>query len=133
LNLYSPSFDATIAAMRHAEGAELDELYQSLPDLDFSRDILEGNEAKLRVLTVPRCGWSDLGTLDRIALMVRHFEQERTVSGQSPDLPNMTPPRGSLVGEYMRRQSGLQEPVSFSRPPALLFGPNLWSHDAKLP
>jgi mannose-1-phosphate guanylyltransferase len=133
LNLYSPAFDATIAAMRHAEGAELDELYQSLPDIDFSRDILEGNEAKLRVLTVPRCGWSDLGTVDRIALMVRHFEEERAVLGQSPDLPNMTPPRGSLIGEYMRRQSGLQEPLSFSRPPALVFGPNLWSHDAKLP
>jgi mannose-1-phosphate guanylyltransferase len=133
LNLYSPSFDATIAAMRHAEGAELDELYQSLPDIDFSRDILEGNEAKLRVLTVPRCGWSDLGTLDRIALMVRHFEEERAVLSQCPDLPNMAPPRGSLMGEYMRRQSGLQEPLSFSRSPALLFGPNLWSHDAKLP
>jgi hypothetical protein len=119
--------------MRHAEGAELDELYQSLPDIDFSRDILEGNEAKLRVLTVPRCGWSDLGTLDRIALMVRHFEEERAVLSQCPDLPNMAPPRGSLMGEYMRRQSGLQEPLSFSRSPALLFGPNLWSHDAKLP
>jgi mannose-1-phosphate guanylyltransferase len=133
LNLYSPSFDATIAAMRHAEGAELDELYQSLPDIDFSRDILEGNEGKLRVLTVPRCGWSDLGTLDRIALMARHFEEERTVLGQSPDLPNSLPPRGSLLGEYMRRQRGLQEPLSFARPPALVFGPNLWCHDAKLP
>ena len=133
LNLYSPSFDATMAAMRHAEGAELDELYQSLPDLDFSRDILEGNECKLRVLAVPRCGWSDLGTLDRIAVMVRHFEEERAVLGQSPDLPTMIPPRGSLMGEYMRRQNGLQEPLSFSRPPALVFGPNLWSHDAKLP
>jgi hypothetical protein len=37
------------------------------------------------------------------------------------------------MGEYMRRQNGLQEPLSFSRPPVLVFGPNLWSHDAKLP
>ena len=133
LNLYSPSFDATVAAMRHAEGAELDELYQSLPDLDFSRDILEGNECKLRVLAVPRCGWSDLGTLDRIAVMVRHFEEERAALGQSPDLSNMTPPRGSLMGEYMRRQYGLQEPPSFSRAPVLHFGPNLWSQAAKRP
>ena len=65
--------------------------------------------------------------------MVRHFNEERAVLGQSPDLPNMTPPRGSLMGEYMRRQNGLQEPLSFSRPPVLVFGPNLWSHDAKLP
>jgi mannose-1-phosphate guanylyltransferase len=133
LSLYGPSFDATIAAMRHAEGAELDELYRSLPEIDFSRDILEGNEAKLRVLTVPRCGWSDLGTVDRIALMVRYFEEERAVLARSPDAPHMTLPRGSLMGEYIRRQSRTEEPLSFSHPPALIFGPNLWTHEAKLP
>jgi mannose-1-phosphate guanylyltransferase len=131
LSLYGSSFDATIAAMRNADGPELDELYRSLPNIDFSRDILEGNEAKLRVLTVPRCGWSNLGTLDRIALMVRLFEDECAVLGQSPYAPNITPPRGSLMGEYMRR--GLEKQPSFSRPPALIFGPSLWTHDAKLP
>ncbi len=71
LALYGPSFDATMAAMRNAEGPELDKLYRTLPNIDFSRDILEGNEAKLRVLTVPGCGWTDLGTLDRVGLLVR--------------------------------------------------------------
>ncbi len=42
-------------------------LYSSLPAVDFSRDVLEGQEAALRVLTVPACGWSDLGTPQRVA------------------------------------------------------------------
>lgn len=42
-------------------------LYQLLPELDFSRAVLQGQEARLRVLSVPECGWSDLGTPDRVA------------------------------------------------------------------
>jgi hypothetical protein len=38
-----------------------------LPTLDFSRDILMGEERLLRALPVPRCGWSDLGTPQRVA------------------------------------------------------------------
>lgn len=42
-------------------------LYPSLPILDFSRDVLEGQETRLRMLSVPACGWSDLGTPRRVA------------------------------------------------------------------
>jgi hypothetical protein len=38
-----------------------------LPELDFSRDVLEGSEALLRVQPVPACGWSDLGTPKRVS------------------------------------------------------------------
>jgi mannose-1-phosphate guanylyltransferase len=41
-------------------------LYQRLPSLDFSRHVLEGQEASLRVMRVPPCGWSDLGTPGRV-------------------------------------------------------------------
>ncbi|HMK87907.1 MAG TPA: sugar phosphate nucleotidyltransferase [Steroidobacteraceae bacterium] len=47
------------------------QLYAELPCLDFSRDILQGQEHELRVLTVPRCGWSDLGTPERVAHALR--------------------------------------------------------------
>ena len=40
---------------------------RSFRALDFSRDVLEGQESRLRVLTVPACGWSDLGTPRRVA------------------------------------------------------------------
>lgn len=44
----------------------LGDLYARLPALDFSRDILQGFESFLEVLSVPACGWSDLGTPRRI-------------------------------------------------------------------
>ena len=40
--------------------------YATLRTVDFSRDILEGEESCLRVLTVPSCGWTDLGTPARV-------------------------------------------------------------------
>ena len=43
------------------------DLYRDLPDVDFSRHILQGAESVLRVLQVPRCGWSNLGTPKRLA------------------------------------------------------------------
>jgi mannose-1-phosphate guanylyltransferase len=45
-------------------------LYEELPDSDFSRDLLEGAEQPLRVLAVPQCGWSDLGTPERVAAVL---------------------------------------------------------------
>jgi len=52
----------------------LAELYDDLPDLDFSRGILQGQEQYLRVLAVPECGWNDLGTPDRVAAALRNLE-----------------------------------------------------------
>jgi mannose-1-phosphate guanylyltransferase len=42
------------------------ELFERLPRLDFSRDILEASLPSLSVLTVPPCGWSDMGTPRRV-------------------------------------------------------------------
>lgn len=47
--------------------ARLIELYERAPDLDFSRDILQRSPTLLSVLTVPPCGWSDLGTPRRVS------------------------------------------------------------------
>ena len=43
------------------------DLYRGVPEIDFSRQILQGAEPVLRVMQVPRCGWSDLGTPKRLA------------------------------------------------------------------
>jgi len=53
---------AAIAAARR-----LDDLYGTLETRDFSREILQKLPSRLRVLAVPHCGWSDLGTPDRLA------------------------------------------------------------------
>jgi mannose-1-phosphate guanylyltransferase len=45
---------------------ELERLYEKLPEIDFSRHVVEGADAPLGVVVVPRCGWSDLGTPQRV-------------------------------------------------------------------
>jgi mannose-1-phosphate guanylyltransferase len=54
-----------------ATGAAIAELYRTLPTLDFSRDIAQGREPFLSVVQVPPCGWSDLGTPERVAKALR--------------------------------------------------------------
>lgn len=53
-------------------------LYERLPSLDFSRDLLEGQESALRLLRVPACGWSDLGTPIRVAETLRRLPPEHS-------------------------------------------------------
>ncbi len=70
----------------------LDELYERLPVIDFSRAVLQGAESALRVSTAPACGWTDLGTPQRVIQALRRFrasvwvQRERTgtcLCGQS--------------------------------------------------
>lgn len=44
----------------------LETLYRTLPPCDFSRDVLERNPESLVMLPLPACGWSDLGTAERL-------------------------------------------------------------------
>jgi len=53
------------------------EIYDQLPDVDFSRHILEGHESRLRVIRVPPCGWSDLGTPRRVGETLRRLQITR--------------------------------------------------------
>jgi mannose-1-phosphate guanylyltransferase len=49
------------------ERANLAAVYERVPCLDFSRDVLETSLRYLTVAAVPPCGWSDLGTPRRVA------------------------------------------------------------------
>jgi mannose-1-phosphate guanylyltransferase len=61
--------------------SRLRQLYDRLPALDFSRDVVEQCTVPLRVLVVPPCGWSDLGTPQRVGEAV---SRERAASDSSP-------------------------------------------------
>jgi mannose-1-phosphate guanylyltransferase len=50
-----------------ARAEQLDALYAGLETNDFSRDVLQANERRLRLEIVPPCGWTDLGTPARVA------------------------------------------------------------------
>jgi mannose-1-phosphate guanylyltransferase len=76
LRLFDARFNNTIAAMRGFEGATLEHVYERLSSIDFSRDVLEGKESVLKVLPVPHCGWSDLGTPKRIGLTLESIQAD---------------------------------------------------------
>ncbi|HEX7115228.1 MAG TPA: sugar phosphate nucleotidyltransferase [Steroidobacter sp.] len=67
--------------------AHLCELYERLPALDFSADILQRSPSLLKLLTVPACGWSDLGTPRRLIEAVVRLGTTRK-STASPALGN---------------------------------------------
>jgi len=48
----------------------LPELYERLPAADFSRSVLQKCDDTVHVLAVPPCGWTDLGTPERVAACV---------------------------------------------------------------
>ena len=60
-------------------------LYPTLETLDFSRDVLQGQESTLRVLTVPDCGWSDLGTPERVVEALAHHGARGARAGAMPE------------------------------------------------
>ena len=72
-----------VTAMSPSTGhVRLAQLYEELPPLDFSRDILQRSPDLLRVLTVPACGWSDLGTPRRVVETVNRFHAETAAASR---------------------------------------------------
>lgn len=76
LQIFSKKFPQTVANMKKAVAQDIETphqpdatavVYQTLLNVDFSRDLLMGEESALCVLPVARCGWSDLGTPRRLA------------------------------------------------------------------
>jgi mannose-1-phosphate guanylyltransferase len=65
------------AALTDRLPRELARLYERLPEIDFSRGVVEGADAPLGVVAVPHCGWSDLGTPQRVADCLARLEHER--------------------------------------------------------
>ncbi|HVF17543.1 MAG TPA: sugar phosphate nucleotidyltransferase [Steroidobacteraceae bacterium] len=87
LNMYTQRFAPIVMEMKvimsravnaglpaAAGWAAIAEMYDRLPEVDFSRHLMEGRESELRVVRVPPCGWSDLGTPKRVAETVRRLQ-----------------------------------------------------------
>jgi mannose-1-phosphate guanylyltransferase len=93
------------AAVKSSRGgrdpAPLNGLYDVLPTLDFSRQIMQGREALLRVLRVPACGWNDLGTLEHVGKSLRG-----AASGPAPAVRGAPPLPGALSLEQQFARFG---------------------------
>jgi mannose-1-phosphate guanylyltransferase len=62
-------------------------LYENLPSIDLSRDVLERAAGSLSVVRVPPCGWSDLGTPDRL----RQFLDQASLLPPASDQATIRP------------------------------------------
>jgi mannose-1-phosphate guanylyltransferase len=77
------------------------DLYNRLPELDFSRDLLQGQEHKLCVLRAPTCGWSDLGTPRRVGETLRRM---RAAEHGHRRMESTRPPYINLAVQHALRE-----------------------------
>lgn len=89
LNLYAERFPDVVMAMaravrasRNGQDLALSSLYELLPAIDFSRHVIADATSRLRLVTVPYCGWSDLGTPARVAKCLKSIPRQRR--GRAP-------------------------------------------------
>lgn len=108
LRLFQQGNSRAVAEMRTAVSqtgepyeapAALHTLYQELPTVDFSRDVLESASGWLRVRAVEPCGWSDLGTVPRVTRVLGNLPPH-TLSTNQRDVPY------DLAAALRRRQQG---------------------------
>lgn len=53
----------------------LNHLYERIPEVDFSHQVLQFHVGDLRVVPVPHCGWTDLGTPARLSERVNRLSE----------------------------------------------------------
>jgi mannose-1-phosphate guanylyltransferase len=81
--LHSREVMALGGALRAAGGdfGQLAHTYDQLAEVDFSRDVLTRQTSVLRVLPVPPCGWTDLGTPERLAEVLKVPPRQASLAG----------------------------------------------------
>ena len=94
LSLFEEKSASTVTAMRQTLAVinnsgggfgVLEALYENLEPLDFSRDVLQRHEQMLQVLRVPSCGWTDLGTPERVESTVKLLQRGGSSADQLAD------------------------------------------------
>jgi mannose-1-phosphate guanylyltransferase len=58
----------------------VEKLYGEIEPIDFSRNVLEVQATRLQVIRVPHCGWTDLGTPQRVEATVRSIARRAGIS-----------------------------------------------------
>jgi mannose-1-phosphate guanylyltransferase len=109
LDLFKRRMPAIVEQMRAAVAEDLahdasdatEQLYKRLPTIDFSRDILEGQQAHLRVLPAPHCGWSDLGTIRGVENVLRQSAR----SADTAQIGTLDWSHLSLAAQYEQQHS----------------------------
>jgi len=87
LALYERRLPQVLAAVKTAleqqrqdpgDSRALEMAYEQLDSADFCRDLLQGSEQALQAIPVPPCGWSDLGTEERLSRCIERLPRSTT-------------------------------------------------------
>jgi mannose-1-phosphate guanylyltransferase len=71
--------DAFLREAPHVHPIHARTIYRVLATTDFAQDLLAGSERFLRVRPVPACGWTDLGTVERVVdCLHRNHQRSRS-------------------------------------------------------
>ena len=62
----------------------VDSFYRGIEPIDFSADILEVQASRLHVVRVPQCGWTDLGTPQRVEATIRSIGGDSKLARPQP-------------------------------------------------
>ena len=95
-------------------GRSVTKLYARLRSVDFSHDILPGQESSIRVVRVPPCGWSDLGTPERVARTLAHPPTEKMPTGKRTRHLDAQVSPLSLAEQHARQATAITHPVRVS-------------------
>ncbi len=83
LNLFDEKSAPALTAMREAIALSndnrpdaLQSFYDGLESVDFSRAVLQRREQRLQVLRMPSCGWTDLGTPQRLDSVIQTLRND---------------------------------------------------------
>lgn len=114
LDIFAARFPEVVMAMVDALQAEADgwasgglrDLYDDLPDVDFSKHVITGHEPRLRLLPVPACGWSDLGTPERVARCLERLPAPAPQRRPAVPRPVSVPAFLDLADAHLRVQAG---------------------------
>jgi len=98
LGLYERNFAATVAALCGDIANETEvarERFRALPSRDFTKDVLCGQEEKLRVVPVAHCGWSDTAAPPRPRPTARQTRAGSYGGAMRPDAAEPAQPPGA--------------------------------------
>jgi len=120
LELFERRCPRVVAQLRRFAGAasepaaqrEMARAFHEIPTLDFSQEIITPDISALRVLRLPRCGWSDLGTPARLDRVLR---QHAAAIDAVPWAPPEVRGRVDLAARWRRHQGNCASSVSSLR------------------
>lgn len=78
---------AFVAVEPHLSPTEAKRLYRDLDSADFSRDLMQEAPDELALRVAPACGWTDLGTPDRLRQFAATHGRQAT--GAGPEVPQL--------------------------------------------